>query len=142
MYLEKKEEYLERALDTIKNSNKKKYSKKNIMESLIINKNKKLDIVTMYEELDKNLKELKDIIEDDSKLKELKKLNEVMYDLNNNENDLQASINFYNESINNVKKIKKNIFTNLIIKSKSYDTYECIVISNDDNLSILKEGNK
>ena len=62
LYLEKKEEYLERALDTIKNSNKKKYSKKNIMESLIINKNKKLDIVTMYEELDKNLKELKDII--------------------------------------------------------------------------------
>ena len=29
-------------------------------------------------ELDKNLKELKDIIEDDSKLKELKKLNEVI----------------------------------------------------------------
>lgn len=142
LYLEKKEEYLERALDTIKNSNKKKYSKKNIMESLIINKNKKLDRVEMYNELDKNLNELYEIVEDDAKLKEVKKLNTVLYDLNNNDSDLMASINFYNEAVNDIKKIKKNVFTNLVIKSKDYKNFEPIFINKNEDLAILKEDNK
>lgn len=142
LYLEKKEEYLERALETVKNSNKKKYAKKNIMESLIINKNKKLDRIEMYNELDNNLKELLDLIDDDAKLKEVKKLNAVLYDLNNNDSDLMASINFYNESIDSIKKIKKNIFTNLMIKSKNTEIYERIIINNNEDLAILKEGNK
>ena len=80
LYLEKKEEYLERALDTIKNTNKKKYGKKSIMESLIMNKNKKLNRTDMYQELDNNLSELYELIDDDEKLKEVKKLNDIIYD--------------------------------------------------------------
>lgn len=142
LFLEKKEVYLERAINIIKNSNKKKYAKKDIMESLIKNKNKKLDRASIYNELEVNLKELYELIEDDQKLSGVKKLDEVVYDIKNNESDLIASIKFYNSSIDELKKIRSSLLTNFIYKKMDFSNYQHIELIDKGSFAILKEGKK
>lgn len=109
--MEEKEKYLEESINLIKNSNKKKYNKKDILDSLIKNKSKKLDLYEQYEELQKSYKEFLNLIYDDKKLQEDKKINGIKYKLNNIENDLNASIKYYNKYIvlSNNKATKFNI---------------------------------
>lgn len=137
--LEKKENLLESSIEIIKNGNKKKYAKKEILENLIKNKNHKLTFQEKYEELLKLYNEFNEIIEDDQKALKNKQLIEIIYSLKENENDLNATINFYNNSILEMNNIKKNVFANFIFKKNDFKNYQSINIIKNEQYAILKE---
>lgn len=122
LLLDKKEKVLEDTISVIKNSNKKKYTKKEILENLIKNKSKKLTLIQKHDELRKLMKEFNTIIEDDKKLEENKKLTELRYELSIIETDLISTCKFYNKYINK-KETKFNI-------------------EKEEELEILKENSK
>lgn len=133
--LEKEEKLLEYSINVIKESNKRKYTKKNILDDLIKNKNKKLDIYQKYNELEKNIKEFNNLIEEDKKLEEVKEIKKIIYKLKLIRNDLQASIKFYDNNIDELDK-EKPIFT------KNIERYKKFNIKKEEEFEILKEGKK
>ena len=133
--LEKEEKLLEYYINIIKDSNKRKYTKKNILDDLIKNKNKKLNIYQKYNELEKNIKEFNNLIEEDKKLEEVKEIKKIIYKLKLIRNDLQASIKFYDNNIDELDK-EKPIFT------KNIERYKKFNIQKEEEFEILKEGKK
>jgi len=133
--LEKEEKLLEYSINVIKESNKRKYSKKNILDDIIKNKNKKLNIYQKYNELEKNIKEFNSLIEEDKKLEEVKEIKKIIYKLKLIRNDLQASIKFYDNNVDELDK-EKPIFT------KNIERYKKFNIKKEEEFEILKEGKK
>lgn len=131
--LEKEEKLLEYSINIIKESNKRKYAKKEILENLIKNKNKKLDMYQKYIELEKNIIEFNKLIEEDKKLEDLKEIKKIIYKLKLIHNDLQASIKFHDKNIEELEK-EKPIFTKNIEKFKKFN------IKKEEEFEILKEG--
>lgn len=141
LYLLKKSEFYLNTIDVIKNSNKRKYGKKNIMINLIKNKSKKLTSNQIYDELRNIDKEFNKLLEDDPKLNDIKEIKETKYMLNNNETDLIASIKYFNENVDFLNKNKKNMLNNLLHKNKVIKDYTKYEIVNEEEFEILKEEN-
>lgn len=139
-FLEKKEENLEKSIALIKDSNKRKYGKKEILEKLIKNKNIKQDLYAKDEALRENLKEFLEILENDEKLMKIKEINEIYFDSIEIENDLNASKKYYNKIINRVesefKKFPKNILKGVL----GYKKHEKFNVKKEETLEILKNN--
>lgn len=137
-FLEKKEENLEKAIPLIKESNKRKYGKKDILENLIKNKNIKRNLYEKDNSLRNDLKEFTSLLEDDEKLIKIKDINEVYFDSIEIENDLNASKKYYNKIVNKIenefKKFPKNILKNIL----GYKKYEKFNVKKEETLEILK----
>ena len=141
-FLEKKEENLENAIDTIINANKRKYGKKNILENLIKNKNIKRDILKKDEDLKKDLKEFYTILEEDEKLTEKKEINEIYFDSIEIENDLTASKKYYNKFAKLREEEFKKFPKNLLKGFLNYKKMETFNVKKEETLEILKEQEK
>ncbi len=96
-FLEKKENNLKKAIPLIKDTNKRKYGKKEILPDLIKNKNIKQNLKERDESLKNDLKEFKNLLEDDEKLVKNKAIREIYFDSIEIENDLNASKKYYNK---------------------------------------------
>jgi len=141
-FLEKKEENLEKAIDTIINANKRKYGKKNILENVIKNKNIKRDLIKKDEDLKLDLKEFYTILEEDEKLTEKKEIVEIYFDSIEIENDLNASKKYYNRFAElreqEFKKFPKNMLKGFL----NYKKLETFNTKKEVTLEILKETEK
>jgi len=138
-FLEKKEENLEKAINLIKDSNKRKYGKKEILESLIKNKNIKQDLYVKDEALRGNLKEFLEILENDEKLMKIKEINEIYFESIEIENDLNASKKYYNKIINRVENEFKNFPKNILKRILGYQKFEKFNVKKEQTLEILKD---
>ena len=138
-FLEKKEENLEKAIPLIKESNKRKYGKKEILENLIKNKNIKQNLYEKDKNLSNDLKEFKLLLEDDEKLLKNKEISEIYFESIEIENDLNASKKYFNKIVtkcdNEFKKFPKNILKNIL----KYKKEEKFTIKKEQTLEILKE---
>ena len=138
-FLEKKEENLEKAIPLIKESNKRKYGKKEILENLIKNKNIKQNLYEKDKNLSNDLKEFKLLLEDDEKLLKNKEISEIYFESIEIENDLNASKKYFNKTVtkcdNEFKKFPKNILKNIL----KYKKEEKFTIKREQTLEILKE---
>ena len=138
-FLEKKEENLEKAIPLIKESNKRKYGKKEILENLIKNKNIKQNLYEKDKNLSNDLKEFKLLLEDDEKLLKNKEISEIYFESIEIENDLNASKKYFNKTVtkcdNEFKKFPKNILKNIL----KYKKEEKFTIKKEQTLEILKE---
>ena len=138
-FLEKKEENLEKVIPLIKESNKRKYGKKEILENLIKNKNIKQNLYEKDKNLSNDLKEFKLLLEDDEKLLKNKEISEIYFESIETENDLNASKKYFNKIVtkcdNEFKKFPKNILKNIL----KYKKEEKFTIKKEQTLEILKE---
>lgn len=138
-FLEKKEENLEKAIPLIKESNKRKYGKKEILENLIKNKNIKQNLYEKDKNLSNDLKEFKLLLEEDEKLLKNKEISEIYFESIEIENDLNASKKYFNKIVtkcdNEFKKFPKNILKNIL----KYKKEEKFTIKKEQTLEILKE---
>lgn len=138
-FLEKKEENLEKAIPLIKESNKRKYGKKEILDNLIKNKNIKQTLYEKDNSLRNDLKEFILLLEDNDKLLKIKEINEIYFDSIEIENDLNASKKYYNKIVNKVdqefKKFPKNILKSIL----GYKKYEKFNVKKEETLEILKD---
>lgn len=138
-FLEKKEENLEKAIPLIKESNKRKYGKKEILENLIKNKNIKQNLYEKDKNLSNDLKEFKLLLEEDEKLLKNKEISEIYFESIETENDLNASKKYFNKIVtkcdNEFKKFPKNILKNIL----KYKKEEKFTIKKEQTLEILKE---
>ena len=138
-FLEKKEENLEKAIPLIKESNKRKYGKKEILENLIKNKNIKQNLYEKDKNLSNDLKEFKLLLEEDEKLLKNKEISEIYFESIETENDLNASKKYFNKIVtkcdNEFKKFPKNILKNIL----KYKKEEKFTIKREQTLEILKE---
>lgn len=141
-FLEKKEEYLEKAIELIVNANKRKYGKKNILETLIKNKNIKRDLIKKDEDLKLDLKEFYTILEEDEKLTEKKEICEVYFDSIEIENDLNASKKYYNKFANIREKEFEKFPKNILKGFLNYKKLETFNTKKEETLEILKEQEK
>lgn len=141
-FLEKKEENLEKVIPLIKESNKRKYGKKEILENLIKNKNIKQTLYEKDKNLSNDLKEFKLLLEDDEKLLKNKEISEIYFESIEIENDLNASKKYFNKIVtkcdNEFKKFPKNILKNIL----KYKKEEKFTIKKEQTLEILKEEEK
>lgn len=141
-FLEKKEENLEKAIFLIKESNKRKYGKKEILENLIKNKNIKQNLYEKDKNLSNDLKEFKLLLEDDEKLLKNKEISEIYFESVEIENDLNASKKYFNKIVtkcdNEFKKFPKNILKSIL----KYKKEEKFSIKKEQTLEILKEEEK
>lgn len=138
-FLEKKEENLEKVIPLIKESNKRKYGKKEILENLIKNKNIKQNLYEKDKNLSNDLKEFKLLLEEDEKLLKNKEISEIYFESIEIENDLNASKKYFNKTVtkcdNEFKKFPKNILKNIL----KYKKEEKFTIKKEQTLEILKE---
>lgn len=138
-FLEKKEENLEKVIPLIKESNKRKYGKKEILENFIKNKNIKQNLYEKDKNLSNDLKEFKLLLEDDEKLLKNKEISEIYFESIEIENDLNASKKYFNKIVtkcdNEFKKFPKNILKNIL----KYKKEEKFTIKKEQTLEILKE---
>ena len=138
-FLEKKEENLEKVIPLIKESNKRKYGKKEILENLIKNKNIKQNLYEKDKNLSNDLKEFKLLLEEDEKLLKNKEISEIYFESIETENDLNASKKYFNKIVtkcdNEFKKFPKNILKNIL----KYKKEEKFTIKKEQTLEILKE---
>lgn len=138
-FLEKKEENLEKAIPLIKESNKRKYGKKEILENLIKNKNIKQNLYEKDKNLSNDLKEFKLLLEDDEKLLKNKEISEIYFESIEIENDLNASKKYFNKIVakcdNEFKKFPKSVLKNIL----KYKKEEKFAVKKEQTLEILKE---
>ena len=138
-FLEKKEENLEKVIPLIKESNKRKYGKKEILENFIKNKNIKQNLYEKDKNLSNDLKEFKLLLEEDEKLLKNKEISEIYFESIETENDLNASKKYFNKIVtkcdNEFKKFPKNILKNIL----KYKKEEKFTIKKEQTLEILKE---
>lgn len=141
-FLEKKEENLEKAIPLIKESNKRKYGKKEILENLIKNKNIKQNLYEKDKNLSNDLKEFKLLLEDDEKLLKNKEISEIYFESVEIENDLNASKKYFNKIVtkcdNEFKKFPKSVLKNIL----KYKKEEKFTVKKEQTLEILKEEEK
>jgi len=138
-FLEKKEENLEKIIPIVKNSNKRKYGKKDILPNLIKNKNIKQTLKEKDDSLRNDLKEFTELLDMDEKLTKIKEINDIYFESIEIENDLTASKKYYNKIAKQIdqefKKFPKNILKG-IFKYKSLEKFN---IKKEQTLEILKE---
>lgn len=141
-FLEKKEENLEKAIPLIKESNKRKYGKKEILENLIKNKNIKQNLYEKDKNLSNDLKEFKLLLEEDEKLLKNKEISEIYFESVEIENDLNASKKYFNKIVtkcdNEFKKFPKSVLKNIL----KYKKEEKFTVKKEQTLEILKEEEK
>lgn len=141
-FLEEKEELLESVIPLIKESNKRKYGKKEILANLTKNKNIKQTSHEKDENLKDNLKEFLTLLEDDEKLAKNKEINEIYFETIEIENDLNASKKYFNKIVDKIEKefekFPKNIMKNIL----NYEKLEKFNTKKESTLEILKNEEK
>lgn len=141
-FLEEKEENLESVISIIKDSNKRKYNKKSILESLIKNKNIKQTVHEKDQNLKENLKEFINLLEDDEKLTKIKEINDIYFETIEIENDLNASKKYYNKIVNQMEKDFKRFPKNILKGILKYEPLEKFNTKKETTLEILKNEEK
>ena len=139
-FLAKKQEILEKSIPLIVDSNKRKYGKKEMMETLIKNKNIRRDFYQRDNDLRENLKEFYQIIDDDEKLKETKEIKELYYQTIEIENDLNASKKYFNKILNKIEKEFNKFPRKFLKKVLKYQQREKFNTKKEATLEILKEN--
>lgn len=138
-FLNKKEENLKKAIPLIKNSNKKKYGKKEILENLIKNTNIKQSLKEQDDSLRKDQKEFKLLLEEDEKLTKIKELNEIYFNSIEIENDLNASKKYYNKIVKKIDEEFKKFPNRFLKRILKYEKLEKFNTKKEETLEILKE---
>lgn len=141
-FLSQKEENLENAISLIKESNKRKYNKKDILSNLIKNKNIKQNLYEKDISLRKDLKEFLSLLEDDEKLLKNKEINEIYFESIEIENDLNASKKYFNKIASqcdeNFKRFPQKFLKNIL----GYKEKQQFVVKKEQTLEILKDEEK
>lgn len=101
----KKEELLTNIINEIINLNKKKYSKKSILDEMIKNKNLKNNTYEKDLILKNALKELYDLLDDDEELLKNETIKTIYTEIKNTETDLIASKKYFNKNVSEIDKL-------------------------------------
>ncbi len=138
IFLNKKYDLLKRCCPIIR----KALKKKNILEEF-----DKLEIAEMnhFEQndaLDKAYIDLFQVIDENEKLTKSKPLTEVLKEINNNEEDLIASIKFYNDTVVDYNKLIMSFPSNIIRLIFRYKQKEFYLHEKHEIFEILKDENK
>ena len=141
-FLTEKQENLEQVIPIIKESNKRKYDKKNILENLIKNKSIKQNLHEKDDSLRADFKEFVQLLEDDEKLTKIKELNEIYFEAIEIENDLNASKKYYNKIAKKIEEEGRKFPRNILKGILKYESLQKFNTKKEVTLEILKEEEK
>lgn len=138
---EKKYNLLERAINIIKDSDKK-YKDIDILNNLVKKKNQKIDRFELNHELTVALREYYSLLDLDKKLADNNALKNINEDLVDIDNDLNAAKKYYNDNIVFYNNLIRSIPSNLVALFFKYKKEDFFKEEKIETLEILKENNK
>lgn len=136
--LEKKLDFLARFVPIIK-----EYSKEDCRELDKVNllKSKKYNNFELNKQLDKYKKELHEILDTDGKLIKLENINSLYIEFEDNEEDLEASKEYYNDNVTEYNKLIHCFPTNIIGIIFKYKHKDFYIDEKEEMFEILKNDN-
>lgn len=136
---EKKANLLERAINIIKENNKK-YKEEILLDNLTKIKSKDLDRFELNHELMLGFRDYKGLLDLDKSLAKIDALKGINEELINIDNDLNASKKYYNDNIVRYNKFVKCFPSNIVAKICKFKTLEFFKEEKIETLEILKEN--
>ncbi len=131
--LQKKEEILLKIVPVLEDAKIKD------VPEVIKLKSKRIDHHDLYKELTDMTSEILKIIDDYEDKLDFKKLDSLIDKLNENENDLRATLKYYNDNGEEIKYLAHKFPTNLIKTFSHYQDIETYKIEKREPFEILKK---
>lgn len=134
--LEKKIDYISRFIPLIKENSKEDCK---LLEKVNLLKNKQLNNFELNDELYTYNKELREILDTNEKLLKIDNINNLFQEYQDNEEDLEASKDYYNDNVTEYNKLVHLFPSNIIgllFKFKHKDFY---IDEKEEIFEILKE---
>ena len=138
---EKKVNLLERATNIIKENNDK-YKEDMLLDNLTKIKSKTIDRFELNHELTLAFRDYKGLLDLDQKLADLEALKGINEELENIDNDLNASKNYYNDNVVLYNNLVKCFPSNIVAKIKKYKKEDFFKEEKIETLEILKDKEK